>query len=114
MEYITIIFLQVIILVVFFDTDAFIEYCKLSRQLTKLFKIDDFQEKYTSNFELTYHIYLRQYHSNFFTKLITCPICLNTWISIISAIIIGNVLTSFCFIMFFSLFLYYLLKKLMN
>jgi len=112
---VTYILLQSIILLILFNTDAFVEYCRLIKPLRKLFKIDKFDEAYQNDFELNYVTYLRINHNNFFVRLITCPTCLNFWLSIVSAgITYDNFIQNFGMIMYSSLFLYYLLVKVIK
>ena len=99
-------------LILWFKTDAFVEYVKLFR-LSKLFKLDDFENKKHEDFELTYHSYLRQYHNNFFTRLITCPICLSVWLCLPTIVYTFNI-GIYCFHVLIVLSIYYLLSKLIN
>lgn len=66
------------ILLIWFRTDAFLEYCRVFK-LTIFYK--DYDEKKKEDARLTYHGYLLQYHNNFFTRLITCPVCSSVWIA---------------------------------
>ena len=104
------IFFQALILLVWFNTDAFIEYLKYLP--FDLFKIKSYFTAKQNDVTLTYHNYLLFNYNNFFIRLITCPICLNVWLSIINCIIFTNILyiPIVCII---SLFIYYLLTKLM-
>jgi hypothetical protein len=66
------------ILLIWFRSDAFLEYCRA-------FGLKRFYEHYDSVREnedarLTYHEYLLKYHNNFFIRLITCPVCSSVWI----------------------------------
>lgn len=108
---ISIIFLQTLILLIWFKTDAFIEYAYTIIPFD-LFKIYPYYEAKANDVTLTYHQYLLYYHNCFFVKLITCPICLNVWLSIISCIILLNVI-SIPIVCVVSLLIYYLLCKLM-
>lgn len=109
---INIILYVTIILIIWFNSTAFIEYCKLVPLFYKLFKVDDFYTKYESDFDLTYLLYLRQYHSCFFVKLITCPICLGFWLSLIATFFTnGNYFENFPIITFSSWMLYYMFNK---
>lgn len=65
-------------LLVWFDTDAFIEYVKLFK-LEKWFKVDQFLEIEQSP-DFGYREFLLEYHNNFFTRLIACPICTSVWL----------------------------------
>lgn len=60
-----------------------------------------------------YIAYLNSTYNNFFTKLISCPICTGFWMSVIASIIIGNLLY-FALIGYISLCLYYFIKILTN
>lgn len=69
----------VLILLVWFRTEAWIEYCRLFRaNFLSFYK--DFDAKQYQDVSLTYHGYLRRYHNCFFTRLITCPVCLTIWL----------------------------------
>lgn len=70
------------LLLIWFRTEAFIEYCKLFH-ITNISFYEDYELKKAEDARLTYLTYLRQYHNNFFTRMITCPICLSFWISVI-------------------------------
>ena len=76
-------FLITLILLIWFKTDAFIVYSKLLK-LSKLTKVDEWYEfKKTKDCSITHHQYLLiNYPTNFWIKLITCPICLCMWLCI--------------------------------
>ena len=86
-----IIALIVSILLIWFKTDAFIEYCKLFNVLKQT----------TINFNLANNITFPQWlfvtYKNgiknrltlFLLKLVTCPICLSFWLSVIFGIMFG-------------------------
>ena len=75
-----------LILVIWFKTDAFLEYCRLFH-LNSISFYKDFDTKQVEDASLTYHIYLRRYHNCFFVRLITCPICLGIWLGILAGVI---------------------------
>lgn len=105
------IFLITLFLLIWFKSDAFIEYCKLFR-LTTVFKIGDWETfKNTIDISTTYHTYLRLKYPNFFVKLITCPSCLCVWLTLPSCFIYG--ILYFPMICIMSLSMYYLINKLM-
>tara|TARA_Y100001973_G_C5189874_1_gene330256 strand:- start:1706 stop:2047 length:342 start_codon:yes stop_codon:yes gene_type:complete len=94
-----------LILVIWFKSDAFIEYSGIIGA-SKFFLIDDFKEKQKSDLTLDYLGYLATYHSSFFIKLITCPICLSVWVTLalcltIDNLIIHPVCNSFALITFY-------------
>ena len=73
-------------LLVWFRTEAWLEYTRLFR-LNFLSFYKDFDAKYKEDVSLTYLVYLRRYHYCFFTRLITCPVCMAVWLGIASGII---------------------------
>ena len=90
MDFILQIFWINFILFVWFETDGFIEYCKLFR-IQKLFKIDKFEiYKKESNPNINYLSYLRQKHTSFFSKLVTCVPCLNFWMVLVISSLWGS------------------------
>ena len=103
----TIIFINI----VWFETEALVEYVKLFK--LNWFKITEYLIAKESNFELTYHSYLSQHHRNFFTKLITCPICLTTWLSIISSLLFTESILDFSIIFVLSIIGYNIYRKLL-
>ena len=105
------IFTVVLTLILWFKTDAFVEYVRLFG-LSKIFKVDTFDKEFESNFELTYHSYLRMKHNNFFTRLITCPICLACWAILPILFIFGVGQYSLYVVVILSI--YYLFTKLMS
>lgn len=104
-----IIFLQVLILLIWFNTSAFEEYFKYIPY--DFFKIKAYQKAKVNDITLDYIHYLMYNHNCFFVKLITCPICLNVWLSIITCILmLGLIYVPIIFTI--SLFVYLILKKL--
>lgn len=103
--------LKTLILLVWFNTDAFIVYSKLFH-VNKFFYINEWEEfKKTQDVTVTYHQFLRMKSPDgFWTKLITCPICLCVWLCIPTALLCGFGYT--CVVCVFSLLLYYLIVKL--
>jgi hypothetical protein len=106
------VFITCLLLVVWFKTDAFVEYVKLFK-LSRRFSVDDFEEKYSSDFELTYHDYLRKYKNSFLIRLVTCPICLTVWL-LIPTFFVKYSLGEYSLNVLTSLFIYYLFSKLMR
>ena len=80
-----------LVLLVWFRTDAWLEYTRLFH-LNFLSFYKDFDAKYKEDVSLTYLHYLRRDHNCFFVRLITCPICLAVWLGIIVAICLMPVL----------------------
>jgi len=82
----TIICIIAINLLIWFRTDAWIEYTRLFH-LDFLSHYKDFDEKYKNDVSLTYLFYLRRYHNSFWTRLITCPVCVAIWMGIFFGIV---------------------------
>ncbi len=106
------IFVITLILIIWFKTDAFVVYCK-SFGLGKLFNISEWRDfKNAKDISTTYHQFLLIKHPDgFVVKLITCPICLSVWLSLICSIFIG--LLNLPIICIISLAMYYGIIKLM-
>ncbi len=78
-------------LIVWFETDAFVEYAKIIGG-SKFFLIDDYEEKKDADPSISYVYYLLINHSSFFTRLISCPYCLGFWFTIILCALTKNYL----------------------
>lgn len=70
-------FVVCFILIIWFETNALVEYLKLWG-FKKYFKIEGFE----SSALLSYPTYLIINYPNFFTKLLNCPICVGFWLNI--------------------------------
>jgi len=103
------IFLQSLILLIWFNTDAFVEY--LQYIPFDIFKIKAYLKAKKNDVTLEYKNYILFNHTNFFVKLVCCPICLNVWLSIISGLILSNI-SVIPIICILSLVIYYLLVKM--
>jgi hypothetical protein len=100
------------VLLIFFRTEAFVEYCQVFH-LNFLSNYKDYYEKKKDDVTLTYHGYLRQYHNNFFTRLITCPICVTVWLCIGLTLWTGHLII-FPIAFFGGLILFGIVHKLLN
>ncbi len=102
-------------LLVWFKTEAFIEYMTLFG-ISQFFKIDEWENfKKTMDATVSYHEFLRIKHTDtkwkrFIVKLTTCTVCVSMWISL--PILLFNVYY-YPIIVILSLLLYYLIVKLM-
>lgn len=96
------------VLLVWFETNAIVEYLRLWG-FKKYFKIEEFGNSTLSS----YPTYLIVTYPNFFTKLLNCPICVGFWLNIGCSVFVPNF--DLFFINFYlSLVLYYvfnLIKK---
>lgn len=88
LTYFLAIFTVTMLLVIWFDTEAFEEYVRLFR-VPHLFCIDEYDficniiRKDTPEMKLPSYIeFLLQYHNNFFTRMISCHTCLSVWLSL--------------------------------
>lgn len=75
-----------LLLLFWFKTNFVIVYGQLFR-LNKLLKLDLYRDKKNMNVNLTYSQFLAITYNNFFVRLLSCVVCLATWISIITSII---------------------------
>lgn len=75
-----------LLLLFWHKTNFFTTYGKLFG-LTKLLKIDLYEEKRLRNLDLTYPLFLATNYTGFFIRLISCIVCLATWLSIIFSFI---------------------------
>lgn len=95
------------ILIIWFETSAFVEYASLLK-LNKLFKIDEYYKQ-----EEDYPLFLAINYNNFATRLFSCPYCLSVWLSIGFALGLSNIFYV-PVIMICALVLYGITKSLMN
>jgi hypothetical protein len=105
----------VTILIVWFKTDAFVEYCKLIGFKKILFGYDSSgaqisfpQYLYTKRLSISKNKLI-----HFYIKLITCPVCINFWLSMI----FGGLFLPVLFIPFLyvcNLLVYLILSKLLE
>ena len=97
---------------IWFNTNAFVEYCSILF-LDKIFKIDEYLEfTVSNNAPLHYTNFLKIQYDNFPVRLITCPICLNTWIGLIALYFHENLFIFFS-ASFFSLMSFYHFSNLL-
>lgn len=105
----------VFILIVWFQTNAFSEYCKLFGLNFLLFGYD------TTDSQLTFpqylyskrHVITKNKYIRFYIDLITCPLCLTFWICLIVAGLF-HLFISVPLLYVTSLFSYLLFTKLLN
>ena len=110
-------FLIAIVLLVWLKTDALIEWgCKFG--LSKILKEDEFYQFKleqllgpVQSFEISYPTFLKTKHNCFFTRLVSCPMCLSFWLSVIGCIVISN-LIAIPVVYVLSLVLYGIVVKL--
>lgn len=93
-------------LTVWLKTDAFVEYMSLLK-LDKYFHIKDYLDV---SGDQSYPQFLVEYYNSFFTRLISCPICLSVWLGFIISLCTSILV--FPIIAFFGLSLHLLVSKL--
>lgn len=106
------IFLIVSILIIWFSTDAFLEYTRLLR--LPFFKVKEYTIAKERDCTLSYHTFLLLNYNNFFTRLITCPICTSAWLSLITGIFADMRFIDYPILFICSLYLYELYNKLIG
>ncbi len=84
-------------LLIWFRTDAWLEYTRLFR-LNFLSHYKEFDAKLKEDVSLTYLHFLRRDHNCFFVRLITCPICLAVWLGIIPLIFTSVIFVPVCIV----------------
>lgn len=77
-------------LFIWFNTEAFIEYCKYIPKIKDLLKLKEFKDYQFKGGILNYPIYLQVNYNNFFTRLISCPYCLLFWINSTTFLMLNN------------------------
>ena len=97
------IFINLFLLIIWFKTEAFYEYFKYISILNKFFKFKHYKEFICMQYEI-YPNFLVIKHNNFFTRLISCPKCINFWITLILIFFVNS---------FFSLFIIYTLSLML-
>ena len=88
-HYLEHIFLVSLIMLVWFNTDAFHEYCKGFR-FKKLFYTKEYSVFAQATPEMSYIEYLQVQYDSFSIRLISCPICLGIWLNIILSLLLWN------------------------
>lgn len=72
---------------IFTKTDFVVEYAKVFG-LRGLFSVDAYEEwKDKNDTYLGYHVYLREHHKTFWGRLVGCPFCLMTFLSVLLSLL---------------------------
>jgi len=96
------------LLVVWFKTNAFVEYLTLFK-LSRFFCIFDYNEIVKNGYTESYTSFLREYyHDYFIVRLVTCPICFGFWLALPSLLLSP----SYVLVLPLGLFFYGLFNKL--
>lgn len=118
MAEIYLVFLIAIVLLVWLKTDALIEWgCKFG--LSKILKEDEFYKFKLEqllgpvpSYNISYPTFLKTKYNSFFTRLVSCPMCLSFWLSVIGCIVISD-LIAIPIVYILSLVLYGIIVKLL-
>ncbi|MAF24948.1 hypothetical protein CL634_05170 [bacterium] len=103
----------VLILLTWFESDAFIEYAELIGG-AKFFGIEEFKEMQSTRASLDYHGYLLEKENTFFIRLITCPLCFSFWASLITTYVVTDSLLLFPMCNILALIVYKLTSKVLS
>jgi hypothetical protein len=101
------IFFIALFLTIWLKTNAFVEYMQLFK-LDKFFHVKDYMDMQSNQ---SYPEFLVEYYNSFFTRLISCPICLSVWLGLIISLCTS--LLALPILSFFGLSLYLLVSKLL-
>ncbi len=107
-----------LLLLFWHKTNFFTTYGKIFG-LKKILKIDLYEEKKLLNLDLTYPQFLGITYNGFFIRLLSCIVCISTWLIIVSSFILYLIFSDI--IIFFlipintllGLFIYLKIKKLL-
>ena len=104
------------ILFIWFESDVIVTLINIFKLDKKLFLEEYKKEKLAISEELHYLDFLHVRKANFFTKLISCPICLCFWLTLIQSLLKYDSL-KLCILMFglnyfINLVVYLLVKKI--
>jgi hypothetical protein len=99
-------------LLIWFKSDAFVEYAKLLH-LHRIFKIKEYEEKrLAESFQLTYTTFLRMTSDRFLIRLITCPLCVSFWLSLIGLFFVPMYFIPIVYVS--TLLIYGVITRLLN
>ena len=104
--------LNLILLIVWFHTNAFIEYVRLLVVGNNFFKVEDF-EKQSQVTGITYPEFLLIEKDSFFTRLISCPFCICFWMCVAESFYYKDALMGMLSY-YPTIFLYFLLSLIIK
>lgn len=104
------VFFNLFLLIIWFKTEAFIEYFKYIPVLRNLCKIEEYY-KFRLSQDVIYPDFLVIKYNNFFTRLISCYKCINFWITAGSLYFYAYKM-NFFFVYFTVIILYSIFNKL--
>lgn len=102
-------------LLIWFETNAFVEYSTLIAKywpaLTNKLFLRDYEMVQEAG-AISYPEFLTEYHNGFITRLLSCPICVSTQLGLFFSLFIG--LNKFAVLGMSGLILYKLTKRLIS
>ena len=105
------------LMLVWFKSDAFIEYASLLG-LKKLIKVEEYKEAKFENIYLTYPLFLKLKYDKFIFRLIGCKLCFSIWWSGIASLFITSSILNFIgytsILCILSLFIFGNISKLLD
>ena len=105
--------INTVILIIWFKTEAWYEYTK-TLGFGFLSKAIEYDFEKENDISMTYMKFLRKrYYHRFGIRLITCPICVSTWIAIFISLHEQNI-SLFPEVMIFGLILYGTVSRLLD
>jgi hypothetical protein len=104
--------IQTLLLLIWFRSEAWVEYCKLFK-LNYISKYKEYDEVKKEDVRIDYHTFLKNEYNNFFVRLLTCPICFSVWSSLIVCITSGSIIF-YPIVIVFGLILYGILNILLS
>jgi hypothetical protein len=102
-------FFNTLLLLVWFKTNAFIEYFKSFPFLNKV--IHQYEKSTIAGLNTDFINFLRLNYNCFLVRLITCPFCLNFWLSIITSFFVGY---KFFALIYVSSLVYYKIVNILS
>lgn len=106
--------LIVTLLVIWFKTDAFVEYMELFgfKKLFYIKEYKDWQMSGTATYAVGYPDFLLVTHNCFLTRLMSCPTCSAFWLSLLSCAKTGLVFLPLVFLV--SLVSFHLVERVIS
>jgi hypothetical protein len=103
-------FLLSYLLILWFRTNAFVEYINLFR-LSSLFFVTEYNKLRSEGYGDLYVDFLHEYYKDFFiVRLVSCPICLSVWLGILCCVFYG--VQSGCLVAPLTLFFFSVFNKI--
>ncbi len=99
-----------LVLLVWFESEAFVEYATLVGG-AKFFGVNEYKQMQEKNPIIGYHDYLLEKKDSFFVRLITCPLCFSFWVSVVTTFLVTDSILLFPICNVISLLLYKVTSK---